>query len=48
MGLFSAQGEIASSFETKDEIVNNLELAGFNKIEVDDVSDIYRIVKAEK
>ncbi len=48
LGLFSAQGEIASSFETKGEIANNLELAGFNKIEIDDVSDIYRIVTAEK
>ncbi|NOX35526.1 MAG: methyltransferase domain-containing protein [Deltaproteobacteria bacterium] len=48
LGLFSAQGEIASSFETKNEIVNNLESAGFNKIEVDSVSDIYRIIKAEK
>ena len=48
LGLFSAQGEIASSFETKDEIAKNLELAGFNKIEIDDVSDIYRIVRAEK
>ncbi len=28
--------------------LSNLELAGFNKIEIDDVSDIYRIVKAEK
>ncbi len=48
LGLFSAQGEIASSFETKGEIAKNLELAGFNKIEIDDVSDIYRIVTAEK
>jgi cyclopropane fatty-acyl-phospholipid synthase-like methyltransferase len=48
LGLFSAQGEIASSFETKNEIVSNLELAGFNKIEIDDVSDIYRIVTAER
>ncbi len=48
LGLFSAQGEIASSFETKNEIVNNLELAGFTKIRIDEVSDIYRIVQAEK
>ena len=48
LGLFSAQGEIASSFETKNELVSNLESAGFNKIEIDDVSDIYRIVKAER
>jgi|Deesub1362A_J573_1020465.scaffolds.fasta_scaffold00366_33 cyclopropane fatty-acyl-phospholipid synthase-like methyltransferase len=48
LGLFSAQGEIASSFETKKEIVGNLKSAGFKNIEVEDVSDIYRIVKAEK
>lgn len=48
IGLFSAQGEIASTFETKEEVVNNLKLAGFTCIEVDDVSDIYRIVKAER
>ena len=48
LGLFSAQGEIASSFETKNEIADNLALAGFKKIEIDDVSDIYRTVRAEK
>jgi len=47
LGLFAAQGEIASSFETKSEVVKNLELAGFVKIEINDVSDIYRITKAE-
>ncbi len=48
LGLFSAQGEMASSFETKNEIINNLDLADFNKIEINDVSDIYRIVTAER
>jgi hypothetical protein len=48
MGLFSAQGEIASTFETKDEIIRNCESAGFRRIEIDEVSDIYRIVKAER
>ncbi len=48
LGLFSAQGEIASSFETKNEIINNLESAGFIKIETYDVSGIYRIITAEK
>ncbi len=47
LGLFSAQGEIAPSFETKNEVVKNLELAGFDKIEVNDVSDIYRVIKTE-
>ncbi len=48
LGLFSAQGEIASSFETRSEITSNLNIAGFNKIEINDVSDIYRIVTCEK
>jgi len=48
VGLFSARGEIASTFETRNNVVENLKLAGFRQIEVDDVSDIYRIVKAEK
>lgn len=48
MGLFSAQGEIAATFETKDEIIKNLQAAGFQKIKIDDVSDIYRITTAEK
>ena len=47
LGLFSAQGEIASSFETKDEMIENLELAGFCGIETKDVSDIYRVASAE-
>ncbi len=48
LGLFSAQGEIAPSFETKDELLGNLESAGFKNIKIDDVSDIYRIVRVEK
>jgi cyclopropane fatty-acyl-phospholipid synthase-like methyltransferase len=48
LGLFSAQGEFASSFETKDEIVSNLKSAGFQKLEINDVSDVYRITTAEK
>ncbi len=48
LGLFAAQGEIAPSFETAKEIQNNLVLAGFTKIEIKDISDIYRIVRAEK
>ena len=47
-GLFLAQGEIAPSFETKDEIVNNLKESGFKNIKLFDVADIYRIVIAEK
>ncbi len=47
LGLFSAQGEIATSFETRNEVAKNLELAGFIKIEINDVSDIYRTIKSE-
>lgn len=48
LGLFSAQGEIASTFETRDEIIRNLKSAGFQKFEINDVSDIYRISIANK
>lgn len=48
VGLFSARGEVATAFETRDEITGNLEAAGFRGIDVADVADIYRIVRAEK
>jgi ubiquinone/menaquinone biosynthesis C-methylase UbiE len=48
IGLFSAQGEIASSFETEPEIKTNLEFVGFKNIEIKNVSDIYRIITADK
>ncbi|MBU1600148.1 class I SAM-dependent methyltransferase [bacterium] len=48
LGLFSAQGEFASSFETKNEIIDNLKSAGCQQFKIDDVSDAYRIVRAEK
>lgn len=48
LGLFSAQGEIAPTFESQNEIESNLDSAGFQNIEISDVSDIYRIVKANK
>lgn len=48
IGLFSAQGEVASTFETKPEIINNLKSVGFQKLEIEDVFDIYRIVRADK
>ncbi len=47
-GLFSARGEIAPSFETKDEINAYLLNAGFQNIQIDDVSDINRITTAIK
>jgi hypothetical protein len=48
IGLFSAQGEIAPTFQTKEEIENNLSSAGFRKIIIRDTDDIYRISTAEK
>jgi cyclopropane fatty-acyl-phospholipid synthase-like methyltransferase len=48
LGLFSSRGEFASTFETKDEIISNLKSAGFQKLEIDDVSDVYRITRAER
>ena len=48
IGLFSAQGEIASTFQTKKEIEINLSSAGFCNIMIEDVDDIYRISIAEK
>ncbi len=48
LGLFAAQGEIAPSFETTKELRTNLAAAGFRNVEIEDVSDIYRIVTALK
>ena len=48
IGLFSAQGEIASTFQTKEEIKNALSFAGFHNIIIEDIDDIYRISIAEK
>lgn len=42
LGLFGAQGEIASAFQTRDELMHNLSAAGFQEIQINDVSDIYR------
>ena len=48
IGLFSAQGEIAPTFQTKEEIENNLSSSGFRNITIEDIDDIYRISIAEK
>lgn len=48
IGLFSAQGEIASAFQTKKETKQNLSFAGFCNIMIKDIDDIYRISIAEK
>ncbi len=48
IGLFSARGEIASTFETRAEVVTNLRAAGFVDIEVADVADVYRTVTARR
>lgn len=46
--MFSAQGEIAPAFEAKDEIYENLKANHFKNIMMQDASDIYRIVTAQK
>ena len=46
LGLFSARGEIAGAFETREELLENLNDAGFSHISVLDISDIYRIISA--
>jgi len=48
IGLFSAQGEIAPSFQTKDELWDNLSSAGYHNIRIRDVADVYRITTAKK
>jgi len=48
IGLFSAQGEIASTFQTKEEIENSLSYVGFSNIVIQDIDDIYRISTAKK
>jgi len=48
IGLFSARGEIASTFQTKEEIENNLSSAGFHNITIEEMDDIYRIATADK
>jgi cyclopropane fatty-acyl-phospholipid synthase-like methyltransferase len=48
IGLFSAQGEVASTFQTKEEIENNLTSIGFRDIVIQDIDDIYRISTAIK
>ena len=48
VGLFAAQGEIASTFQTRDEIEGCLAAAGFESWEVRDLFDIYRIVVATR
>ena len=48
IGLFSAQGEIAPTFQTKEEIEKNLSSAGFGNIIIKDINTIYRISTAKK
>jgi ubiquinone/menaquinone biosynthesis C-methylase UbiE len=48
LALFSAQGEVASCFETRAEVEGNLEAAGFVDLEVMDVADIYRAITARR
>ena len=48
LGLFGARGEIATSFQTRDELLQNLSAAGFKDAGISDVSDIYRIATATR
>ncbi len=48
LGLFAAQGEIASTFQTRAEVEQQMSDAGLTNSGVMDVSDIYRITTATK
>ena len=48
IGLFSARGEVAPSFQTKDELWNNLTAAGYHDVLIRDVADVYRVTTAKK
>ena len=48
LGLFSARGEVAHSFQTRVELRDNLSGAGFEQVEILDVWDVYRITTACK
>ena len=48
IGLFSARGEIAPSFQTKGELWDNLSTAGYHDILIRDVADVYRVTTAKK
>lgn len=48
LGLFAAQGEIAPTFQTSAELEEQLSLAGFERFEATDLSDIYRITTATR
>ncbi|MFQ5668508.1 MAG: class I SAM-dependent methyltransferase [Candidatus Binatia bacterium] len=48
LGLFSARGEIAPTFQTRAEVEEHLSVAGFANAEVIDLSDIYRITTATR
>ena len=48
LGLFAAQGEIAPTFQTKDEMEEQLLAVGFADIEITDMWDIYRATTAAR
>lgn len=48
IGLFAAQGEVARCFQTSDEIIKELSNAGFHRIIVEGISDVYQLAQAEK
>jgi cyclopropane fatty-acyl-phospholipid synthase-like methyltransferase len=47
-GLFSAQGELVSTYERRDEIAGNLAAVGFVDVEIRELADVYRTVTATK
>jgi len=46
LGLFLAQGEAASLFPTREELVQYLEAAGYADVAIEDRDHVYRIVRA--
>ena len=48
LGLFAAQGEIASTFQAMAEVEEQVLAAGLTNFEAIDLSDIYRITTATK
>jgi len=46
LGLFLAQGEVASLFSTREQLQSALDQAGFTDIQIEDRDDVYRIATA--
>lgn len=48
VGLFGSRGEVCEVYETREEIEDYLDQAGFTEVEIYDIYDIYRIALAKK